>query len=128
MGDGNTFEHVPQAGEGNGVTGGMTVYYLQRGPNPSAVLPFPEGFRMVAGDPFQRNQTNKMAAPGQAVSFVCLDYDGVSSQTPYMPNKNCPDGLRAQVFFPSCWDGKNLDSPDHKSHVSYPVVSAPSRL
>lgn len=19
----------------------------------------------------------------------------------------------------SCWDGKNLDSPDHKSHVSY---------
>jgi len=21
---------------------------------------------------------------------------------------------------PSCWDGKNLDSPDHKSHVAYP--------
>lgn len=20
----------------------------------------------------------------------------------------------------SCWDGKNLDSPDHKSHVAYP--------
>ena len=24
------------------------------------------------------------------------------------------------MFFPSCWDGKNLDSPDHKSHMSYP--------
>ncbi len=20
-----------------------------------------------------------------------------------------------------CWDGKNLDSPDHKSHVAYPA-------
>ena len=23
----------------------------------------------------------------------------------------------------SCWDGKNLDSPDHKSHISYPTGS-----
>ena len=29
--------------------------------------------------------------------------------------------MRAQVFFPSCWDGKNLDSDDHKSHMSYPI-------
>lgn len=21
----------------------------------------------------------------------------------------------------SCWDGKNLDSPNHKDHVAYPV-------
>lgn len=32
---------------------------------------------------------------------------------------DCEDGLRAQVFFPSCWDGKNLDSPDHKSHMKH---------
>lgn len=29
--------------------------------------------------------------------------------------------MRAEVFFPSCWDGKNLDSPDHKSHMAYPI-------
>jgi hypothetical protein len=29
--------------------------------------------------------------------------------------------MRAQVFFPSCWDGKNLDSSDHMSHMSYPI-------
>jgi hypothetical protein len=23
-------------------------------------------------------------------------------------------------MFPSCWDGKNVDSPDHKSHMAYP--------
>ncbi|KAK0125618.1 hypothetical protein ONS96_009452 [Cadophora gregata f. sp. sojae] len=28
--------------------------------------------------------------------------------------------LQLNVRFPSCWDGKNLDSPDHKSHMSYP--------
>ena len=41
-------------------------------------------------------------------------------QTPNIGNTNCPDGLRAQVFFPACWDGKNLDSPDHQSHMAYP--------
>lgn len=29
-------------------------------------------------------------------------------------------GLRLQVFFPSCWNGKDLDSADHKSHMAYP--------
>lgn len=29
--------------------------------------------------------------------------------------------MRAQIFFPSCWDGVNLDSPDHKSHMAYPI-------
>lgn len=24
----------------------------------------------------------------------------------------------------SCWDGKNVDSPDHKSHVSYPQTGS----
>jgi hypothetical protein len=24
---------------------------------------------------------------------------------------------------PNCWDGVNLDSPDHRSHMAYPVGS-----
>ena len=116
--DGSYFEDVPQAGEGPGVTGGLTVYYEQRGPNPASLLPFPEGFRMMAGDPFQRNETYKQAAPGEAVSFVCLDYSGTSSQHLRMPNMNCPDGLRAQVYFPSCWSGKYFDAPDGGSQVA----------
>ncbi len=27
--------------------------------------------------------------------------------------------VRQTIIFPGCWDGKNLDSPDHKTHVSY---------
>ncbi|KAF2774222.1 WSC-domain-containing protein, partial [Teratosphaeria nubilosa] len=122
--EGTLFEDVPQAGEGDGTTGGLTVYYEQRYSNTTdeKVLAFPENFRMLAGDPFQRNETNATAAPGQAVSFVCLDYSGVNSeQVLNMPDRNCPDGLRAQVYFPSCWDGVKLDSENHSSHMAYPV-------
>lgn len=112
-------EDVPQAGEGNGATGGMNVYYEQRPGNATEQLhAFPEGFRMVAGDPFQRNYTGAVAAPGAAVSYVCLGVPG-ANQTSAIPNYNCPDGLRAQVYFPSCNDGRK-DSPDHKSHMAYP--------
>ena len=27
--------------------------------------------------------------------------------------------LLAEVYFPSCWDGENLDSPDHRSHMAF---------
>jgi len=27
--------------------------------------------------------------------------------------------IRQTLIFPTCWDGKNLDSPDHQSHVAY---------
>ncbi|KAK0835774.1 hypothetical protein LTR73_000273 [Friedmanniomyces endolithicus] len=126
MGEGGSyFEDVPQAGEGNGVTGGMTVYYEQRGgPNNDKLLAFPPGLRFIAGDPFQRSYTGLEAAPGAAVSFVCLNYNGGGPpQANYMPNVNCPDGLRAQVYFPSCWDGVNNDTADHKSHMAYPIGS-----
>lgn len=115
-----TFQDVHQSGDGTGIYGGMTVYYLQRGgPDNDELKAFPEGFRMVAGNPYKRNHTDDFAS--EAISFVCLDYSGGSSTTDGLPDKKCPDGLRAQVFFPSCWDGKNLDSADHMSHMSYPV-------
>ncbi len=28
-------------------------------------------------------------------------------------------GLALHVQFPNCWDGVNLDSPDHQSHMAY---------
>lgn len=116
-----SFISVPQAGDFNGQTGGMTVYYQQRpGPNNDKLKAFPKGFRMVAGDPFKRAPGTDFAS--KAVSFACLDYNGpATAETNNFPNRNCPNGLRAQIYFPSCWDGKNLDSPDHKSHMSYPA-------
>ncbi|KAF7592269.1 hypothetical protein BBP40_000471 [Aspergillus hancockii] len=78
---------------------------------------------MLAGDPFKRSFTGDFES--QAVSYPCLDYNGPAKpETNGFPNYNCPNGLRVQVFFPLCWDGKNLDSPDHRSHMAYPVSGA----
>ena len=35
-----------------------------------------------------------------------------------------PDRLRFDLFFPSCWNGVDLDSADHKSHMAYPETVA----
>jgi hypothetical protein len=115
-----TFMPVPEVGDLEDVTGGMTAYYLQRrGDDHNEKLhAFPEGFRMIAGDPFTRSFGNNSAA--KAISYSCLGGPNLP-ETNNMPNYNCPGGLRAQVFFPSCWNGKDVDTPDHKSHMSYPV-------
>jgi hypothetical protein len=72
---------------------------------------------MVAGNPFLRS-FNDSSVEQQAISFACIGTNNPATNN--LPNYNCPDGLRAQVFFPSCWNGKDLDTPDHKSHVAYP--------
>lgn len=95
--------------------GGMTVYYLQRGENVTA---FPPGFRMLAGTPSLRSYSDVPVQ--EAIGYVCLDYENGSSSTSGFPSVNCPQGLRAQVIFPSCWNGVDLDSTDHKSHLAYP--------
>lgn len=30
-------------------------------------------------------------------------------------------GIMINHRFPTCWDGVNLDSPDHREHVAYPA-------
>ena len=107
-----TLESVPQVG-------GMLVYYLQRYSYPGERLrAYPPGFRMIAGSPMKR--TSDQSLESRAVSYACIDYNNPTAETGAFPQRNCPQGLRAQVFFPSCWDGVNLDSPDHKSHMAYP--------
>ena len=50
------------------------------------------------------------------------------STVPTCPNPRRA-ALRLHVTFPSCWDGKNLDSANHQSHVVYPVRGrCPSRF
>ncbi|ORY87960.1 hypothetical protein BCR37DRAFT_390463 [Protomyces lactucae-debilis] len=100
--------------------GGMLAYYIQRyGYNGEKLYAFPDGFKMLAGRPSMRSYDGTPEA--QAISYRCLDYPNNSPlETKGFPNQNCPNGLRQQIFFPSCWDGVNTDSPDHKSHMAYP--------
>ena len=113
-----TYQDVPLAGGRGG-----TVYYQQRSTykGNTTITAFPEGFRMLAGSPFNKIVDLKNTTE-EAITFVCLDYSGKTNypEGQILPTVNCPDGVRAQVYFPQCWDGKNLDSEDHKSHMAYP--------
>ena len=80
---------------------------------------FPKGFRMTAGNPELRTYTDTLAQ--NAITHACLGVTGPETNT--LPATNCPDGVRSQVYFPSCWDGVNLDSQGHQCHMSYPTGS-----
>jgi hypothetical protein len=62
-----------------------------------------------------------MPASGDNSNINCGPPDG---QT--FPKSFCAGGIRSVITFPTCWDGKNMDSSDHKSHVAYPTSGSGS--
>ncbi|RYP40274.1 hypothetical protein DL767_001817 [Monosporascus sp. MG133] len=105
---------------------GPAVYYQNRacdtsldarparatGPTSHALSP--EGLQMVAGDPMKRT-FDQSDIEQRAVNHLCFLRGGGSVQPNSLPLEQCIE-TRSQVTFPSCWNGKDLDSPDHKSH------------
>ncbi|KAF2677658.1 hypothetical protein K458DRAFT_319187 [Lentithecium fluviatile CBS 122367] len=122
-----TYKRVPQVSNGGlHQDGGMTVYYIPPYDGVSNVTAFTPGFRMLAGNPMLRNTTGE----SRGICHRCMYKD----QTPFggapctgedttnLPLRKCEGGIRTQVTFPTCWDGVNLDSPDHQSHVAYATI------
>ncbi|RYP27099.1 hypothetical protein DL767_007796 [Monosporascus sp. MG133] len=115
-----TYHQIAQKGnvyfeESNG---GMTVYYTASYNN-TTVTAFKPGFRMIVGDPTLR--TREDALRYRQLTYTCLQNPLTrTNETLDMPKEPCPAGIMANLRFPTCWDGVNLDSPDHASHVSYP--------
>ncbi|KAF2648543.1 hypothetical protein K491DRAFT_684613 [Lophiostoma macrostomum CBS 122681] len=121
-----TFKRVPQRGNAGfeGQKGGMTVYYMQNQladyAQKAKVKAFQPGFRMLIGNPTAN--TRQEAEKYQQLTYTCLQNPGTRfPETKAFPTKPCPAGIMVNLRFPTCWDGKNLDSPDHISHMSYPA-------
>jgi Domain of unknown function (DUF1996) len=90
------------------------IYYRREGSG--TVKAFPADFRMIAGNHMAKTPS---ANPeyGSAIYWGCSNNSGGKRTAP----PNCSTGkISLHVGFPSCWDGKNKDSMDHKSHVTYP--------
>ncbi|MEV7208129.1 MULTISPECIES: DUF1996 domain-containing protein [unclassified Streptomyces] len=101
--------------------GPQTIYYKAGVTDYTSVRPFPKGLRYVVGGPMQSAQEFR-DHPGFVEGWECGDsFFNVDFPT------DCPERPEVQVNIrlqaPSCWDGKNLDTPDHKSHMAYPVVN-----
>lgn len=99
----------------------LQVYYKTGhydGTTGGTIVPFPPGFRMIAG-----NARADGPQPERVMYWTCLATQAADSggaKTPTIP-AGCPPGrlIQLTVSFPQCWDGVNLDSPDHQSHMTY---------
>jgi hypothetical protein len=102
-------------------TSGFRVYYRSLRNNSTGIVPIPNGLRMIAGDARKKVPTPR-GAQGQ---FYCAfygpgDVDGhARSDNGNWPICGEPASLHFMLQFPDCWDGKNLDSPNHKDHVAF---------
>jgi hypothetical protein len=94
---------------------GATIYYRRKSLAP--LRAFPAGFKMIAGD--------RRATSPQGMQITYWNCGAAGSVPASSEVPTCPDArgesLRLHVNFPSCWDGKRLDSADHQSHMAYPA-------
>lgn len=100
---------------------------------------------MIAGDAMKRafygpipdppmsdwngSDKTQQALMEKAIGFNCLHYSAGANEGSIehhgLRNKSfidstCTDGIRAELMFPSCWNGQDLDSQNHTTHVAYP--------
>ncbi len=99
-------------GRGNAVVPDtIIVYYKTK--DPSTTQAMPQGLKIVAG-----NTTSESFTASHQLGWSCgssgFAYN-ISNRIPSCGN----DMINAYIAFPSCWDGTNLDSADHRSHMAY---------
>lgn len=61
-----------------------------------------DGLRMLIGSPFLRSY-NEPDLMSQAIGWNCLGQAANPTRNPFLPPNDCPDGLRGELRFPSCW-------------------------
>lgn len=83
----------------------------------------PNGLRFIFGYDMLTGKT-----PPGAFYFMCSTGTVASPDSGHKPTLTaamaiCPTGARVHAIIksPTCWDGVNLDSPNHRDHVAYIV-------
>jgi hypothetical protein len=91
------------------------IYYQPGVSDATLVRPFPPGLRMIAGD-------SHAIGPQANVFYRCEGSGAGDTPMTALPQDCRPypgSHLTAHIKFPSCWDGLQLDSTDHKSHMAF---------
>lgn len=92
------------------------VYYKNGAVDPTTIRPMPPGLRMVAGD--------ARATSAQPLSVIRLSCGTTPIRraedfSSTMPTCAQGDFVALSIMFPQCWNGRDLDAPDHKAHMAY---------
>jgi hypothetical protein len=87
------------------------VYYTKR--VASQLTTPPAGLKMVAGNPAAHH-----AQPKEIASWSC---GGIGGGQRFSAIRACArdDALELEVVFQNCWNGRDLDSANHKRHLAY---------
>lgn len=88
-----------------------SIYYIRATLKPLRALP--AGLRMIAGNA-------GATKPQRHILWSCGPTSGrpASRSIPTCPSRS-DTSLQLTVTFPECWNGRDLDSADHKGHLAY---------
>lgn len=89
-----------------------TFYYLTGNDDPGSLRAYPPGLRILAGTPAR-------SGPDGPSRYTWSCRGAAASSTGDFAT--CPAGHELELLlnFPDCWNGRDLDSPDHKAHMAY---------
>ena len=91
----------------------VLAYYRALG---GPVRAYPAGLKLVAG-----YATGQTPTVNDRFGWSC------GETRPYHPSpQNCASKNVLHIVFPNCWDGVNLDSPNHRSHMAYASNGCPA--
>eukprot|EP00594_Rhizosolenia_setigera_P001867 CAMPEP_0178939864 /NCGR_PEP_ID=MMETSP0789-20121207/462_1 /TAXON_ID=3005 /ORGANISM="Rhizosolenia setigera, Strain CCMP 1694" /LENGTH=337 /DNA_ID=CAMNT_0020618783 /DNA_START=133 /DNA_END=1146 /DNA_ORIENTATION=- len=79
---------------------------------------FPDGFKMVAG--LYEEDLDLVRANAECVDPSPCEKSNCETTNDFFPETACSE-LEVSMAFPSCWDGVNIDSENHRDHVSYDI-------
>ncbi|GGM71873.1 hypothetical protein GCM10012275_48000 [Longimycelium tulufanense] len=84
-----------------------------RGNPLSKVFPMPRFLRMITGDAKAGTNGNKNVA----AKWTCTGFENRTTRKYPI----CPQGSQVKrvLEFPNCWDGRSLDSKDHRAHTAF---------
>jgi Domain of unknown function (DUF1996) len=112
-----------------------TIYYRRL--TAARVRPYPPGLKMIAGDSHARSPQSLRVTSWECLVLKTTQYTSyapeahrnalrrltasISAAPSSIPHCSRRSSLRLHVNFPDCWNGKSLDSPNHKSHMAYSI-------
>ena len=95
----------------------VNAYYL-RGRGAGRIVAFPPGLKIIAGD--------GGATTAQSAAITGWRCSGIQPPVRSAEPTTCPSGSHNILIirFPDCWNGRDLDSADHRSHMAYRVAGS----
>ena len=106
--------------------GFSTAYYVGNHKDRTKIVPFPAGLKVIAD---MDNPAAIAANAGWHCGNARVPGGGPPDPVKIPDCNGLDDGpggmfpddthVEAKIVFPDCWDGRNLDSADHRSHMAY---------